>query len=35
MARKYNKIRKTFRDYNSNLLLYSEEEEGIVQTTTD
>lgn len=34
MARKYNKIRKTFRDYNSNLLLYTEED-GIVQTTTE
>ena len=35
MSRKYQKIRKMFRDYNNDLLLYNEEENGIVQTTID
>lgn len=34
MMRKYNKLRKTFRDYNNDALL-NNEVDGIVQTTTD
>ena len=34
MARKYNELRKTFRDYNKDILL-GIEDDGIVQTTTE
>lgn len=33
MNRKYNTLRKTFRDYNNDTLL--DKDDGIVQTTTD
>lgn len=33
MMRKYNELRKTFRDYNKDVLL--DKDDGIVQTTTE
>lgn len=35
MSRKYTSLRKMFRDYNNDFLLCNEEEDGIVQTTTE